>query len=223
MSIQGPQKIARIAIDCAGRGTEKVVSLIGEALSQGAPAGAHTTLVLENLRKLEGSLVEFLLDLSRRLASSHVRACIVDPSGLTSTFFEAFARSLPIAAFDDESMLARRKRVLVVEDDDETLEFLRTLLESCGHGCVIARSARKAFRFLEQEAFDLVLLDLVLPDADGMTVARHVLERGLPTPVVAVSGFLQLWTDDVYQESGISRRVSKPIRGRDLLEAVARS
>jgi len=222
MSIQGPRKAARIAINCAGRGTEKIVSQIGEALTRGAPAGAHTTLVLENLGKLEGSLVAFLSDLSRQLAGTHGRACIVDPSGLASTFLESFARSLPIAAYDDESMLSRRKRVLVVEDDEETLDFLRTLLESGGHVCVIARSARKACRLLENEPFDLVLLDLVLPDADGMTVARHVLERGLPSPVVAVSGFLGLWTEDVYAESGIRRRLSKPIRGRDLLEAVAR-
>ena len=218
---QGPQKVTRIAIDCAGRGTERVVSLIGEALSDPAATGAHITLILENLGKLEGSLIGFLSDLSRRLAGSRARACIVDPSGLATTYLENFARFLPIAAFDDESSLERRKRVLLVEDDEETLDFLRTLLESGGHDCVIARSAKKARHLLHEEGFDLILLDLVLPDGDGMAVAREVLERGLPTPVVAVSGFLERWSDEVYAKTGIHRRVSKPIRGRDLLEAVA--
>ena len=109
---------------------------------------------------------------------------------------------LPIVVYRSEQELVERKRILVVEDQNENIEFLKTLVESAGHRCEAVTSVGEAIRRLSTDPFDLVLLDLVLPDAEGIEVARHILEHQLNTLVIAISAHLDRWSDDRVARAG---------------------
>ncbi|THD79371.1 MAG: response regulator transcription factor [Phenylobacterium sp.] len=76
--------------------------------------------------------------------------------------------------------------VLVVEDDPSLNAALATTLRLAGYRAVTARTAAEGLRWYAHYSPDLVLLDLGLPDRDGLTVIRDIRERGT-TPIVVLS------------------------------------
>ena len=78
-------------------------------------------------------------------------------------------------------------RVLVVEDDSATTHALELLLRHQGYEVLMAHSVAEALRHLASEP-DCVLLDLMLPDGDGMRVLETVREKGLKSRVVVITG-----------------------------------
>lgn len=94
------------------------------------------------------------------------------------------------------------EHILVVEDDEDTLELLRRALERDGYVVEAAHGGREAIRKTEQRAFDLILSDLSMASGDGFTLVRELRLAGLyEGPVILMSA-----------ESGVERRV----RGLDL-------
>jgi two-component system KDP operon response regulator KdpE len=84
-------------------------------------------------------------------------------------------------------MATRQPRVLAVEDDPAALEFARASLEGQGLLVLLAASGAEALRLLREDAPDLVLLDLVLPDIDGFELLRQL--RALSAaPVIILTG-----------------------------------
>ena len=77
-------------------------------------------------------------------------------------------------------------RILVVEDDSEIVEALRRGLTGHGYDVHVAGTAQDALEQLRQRPADVILLDLGLPDLDGIEVVRRVREVG-PTPIVVLS------------------------------------
>jgi DNA-binding response OmpR family regulator len=78
-------------------------------------------------------------------------------------------------------------RLLLVEDDRMIGESLRSALRSSGYAVDWVRDGRAADAALSSERFDLVLLDLGLPQRDGITVLQALRARGDRTPVIIVS------------------------------------
>jgi len=78
-------------------------------------------------------------------------------------------------------------RVLLVEDDRMIGEGLRTALRQSGHAVDWVRDGRAADASLASERFDLVLLDLALPQRDGIEVLLALRSRGDRTPVIVVT------------------------------------
>src|SRR6478609_6638465 len=76
--------------------------------------------------------------------------------------------------------------VLVVEDDPSLNAALSATLKAAGFRPVSARTAAEGLRWFAHYAPDLVLLDLGLPDRDGLTVIAEIRERG-QTPIVVLS------------------------------------
>ena len=75
-------------------------------------------------------------------------------------------------------------KLLVVEDDLTLQQALLRLLEQWGYAADTASTAAEALAWLEQERFDLVLLDLGLPDADGLAFCQSLRRRRLHQPLV---------------------------------------
>jgi two-component system copper resistance phosphate regulon response regulator CusR len=76
-------------------------------------------------------------------------------------------------------------RILVVEDDPAVREFLRESLEEMSYAVTLAQDGEAAERFLEEERFNLILLDLNIPKRDGFEVL-HSLEGRMDRPAVLV-------------------------------------
>src|SRR3981081_2850538 len=72
---------------------------------------------------------------------------------------------------------ASRGRILVIDDEIDIRESLETLLDLEGYEVDLAQNGPEGERRLEQRAYDLVLLDLMMPEKSGMEVLRDVRER----------------------------------------------
>ena len=79
---------------------------------------------------------------------------------------------------------ASRTRVLLVEDDPNIVDLIRANLSVRGYDTLVCADADLALRLLETQAPDMVLLDLMLPDADGMELCRQIRERSAVAVIV---------------------------------------
>ena len=110
-------------------------------------------------------------------------------------------------------------RVLVVEDDEQTVALLRVLLESQGYKVASAGDGDQALGYLEKQVPDLVLLDLMMPHVDGITVCRKVREYS-SVPIIVLSA---LGMEDKKIEAldvGANDYVTKPFSARELMARV---
>jgi len=78
-------------------------------------------------------------------------------------------------------------RVLIVEDDEALAQFLRKRFAASHYEADVAADGERARELVEQQEYDLLILDLNLPKADGLEVLRHVRARTAALPVVALT------------------------------------
>ncbi len=112
-----------------------------------------------------------------------------------------------------------RATLLVVDDDVELRELLQEYLEQMGYAVVCVEDAPAMDAALAAQAFDLVVLDLMLPGEDGLSIARRLKEQGgLPIIILSAQG------EDVDRivglEVGADDYMSKPFNPRELLARV---
>jgi two-component system, NtrC family, response regulator AtoC len=113
-------------------------------------------------------------------------------------------------------------RILVVDDQESILFFLRKTLEAEGHEVVAANTCAQARAALSHGRFDLVLLDLKLPDGSGLDLLEET-RRSLPqTLVVMMTAFGDVETSVNAMKLGAFDYVNKPIRLENLLEILDR-
>ena len=103
--------------------------------------------------------------------------------------------------------------MLVVDDSPDGLESLRVVLELQGHEVRVAATGRQALEEAAAQRFELVLLDIGLPDIDGYRVARELQSRcGASVPVLAaVTGWGQPSDLQRSTEAGFARHFTKPV------------
>ncbi len=78
-------------------------------------------------------------------------------------------------------------RVLVVEDEKKTASFIRKALQSEGFIVDILHDGAEAFAAVSHTPFDVVVLDIMLPGRDGLSVVRQMRQRQIHTPVLLLS------------------------------------
>ncbi|MCG7871206.1 MAG: diguanylate cyclase [Candidatus Thiodiazotropha lotti] len=113
--------------------------------------------------------------------------------------------------------------VLIVDDEARHAESLATLVESWGYEVATASDGAKAAGLLVTRRFDLVLLDLHMPVADGFRVMEFVRKRSLHTRIITISGDPSL--DDAINslKKGADHFIRKPVTPVDLLKAIDES
>ncbi len=120
---------------------------------------------------------------------------------------------------------ARRKlRILLAEDNAINRELAVRLLEKRGHAVVTARNGREALATLEAQKFDLVLMDIQMPEVDGFEATRLIREKektaGGHLPIVAMTAHAMKGDRERCLEAGMDGYVSKPIEPRALIESI---
>ena len=86
---------------------------------------------------------------------------------------------------------ASHKKVLIVDDEPDTLELVKLVLESGGFETVLAASGKEALNELETSKPDLVLLDIMMPDMDGWEVFRKIKENNVNMPIAILTAKAQ--------------------------------
>jgi DNA-binding response OmpR family regulator len=107
--------------------------------------------------------------------------------------------------------------VLVVDDDARLREFMRVNLEAEGYSVLEAESGERALAAIEDQAPDLVLLDVVMPGIDGWQMLQRMQERHGSIPVIMFSGKLNDDSAAHATRGGASGFLGKPFDPRDLV------
>jgi two-component system, sensor histidine kinase and response regulator len=120
----------------------------------------------------------------------------------------------------------RPLRILLAEDGVVNQKVAVSLLERRGHSVQVANNGREALAALERERFDLVLMDVQMPELDGFeaTAAIRVQEReeGGHLPIVAMTAHAMKGDRERCLAAGMDDYLSKPIRADELYETVER-
>ncbi len=112
-----------------------------------------------------------------------------------------------------------KQKVLVVEDDPNTNDLVRLQLETAGYDVVCAFGGRQALNSARDERPDIILLDLVIPELDGLEVCREV-RRFSNTPIMMVTGRDDEFDRVLGLEMGADDYVTKPFSPRELVARV---
>jgi signal transduction histidine kinase/CheY-like chemotaxis protein len=115
-------------------------------------------------------------------------------------------------ARDRESVLDG-KRVLIVEDDVRNIFALSRVLEPCGLTLVIARNGLDALAVLNQQSVDLVLMDIMMPEMDGLEATRRIRAQAAFAKVPIIALTAKAMPDDQQRclEAGANDYITKPI------------
>jgi CheY-like chemotaxis protein/pyrroloquinoline quinone (PQQ) biosynthesis protein C len=115
------------------------------------------------------------------------------------------------------------KRILVVDDNATNLKLFTFLLASPAHDVRTATNAREALAVLEAFLPDLILMDIQLPDIDGLELTRQLRRspRTCDTTIVAVTAYAMKGDAERARAAGVDGYISKPIEKQAFRQAVA--
>jgi len=115
-------------------------------------------------------------------------------------------------------------RILLAEDNLVNQRLAMRLLEKRGHRVELASSGREAIEWLEKKRFDLILMDLQMPDMDGLEATALIRERekrdGGRTPIVALTAHTMKGDRERCLEAGMDNYINKPLDAVKFLEIV---
>jgi two-component system, sensor histidine kinase and response regulator len=147
-------------------------------------------------------------------------------NGILEVLGEAEPEDEPTTDGDGRPSGAPALRILLAEDGIVNQKVAVSLLERRGHAVVIANNGREALDTLERERFDLVLMDVQMPEMDGLQATAAIRERerghGPHIPIVAMTAHAMKGDRERCLAAGMDEYIPKPIRADQLYEVVER-
>jgi PAS domain S-box-containing protein len=120
----------------------------------------------------------------------------------------------------------RGLRVLLAEDNVINQRLVVRLLEKAGHSVIVTPNGRKALEALESGRFDLIIMDIQMPEMSGFEATRLIREKekhtGEHIPIVALTAHAMKGDREKCLEAGMDAYLTKPVRREDLFETVSR-
>jgi two-component system CheB/CheR fusion protein len=219
-------KLAAIEIDIAevwlevtdtGQGIDpRSLPLVFEMFQQ---ADAHPTT-----RRKSGLGIG--LAIVKRLVEAHGGQvdATSEGAGRGATFTVVLPRRsgpLPEGIQDAKASTLRGARILLVEDELQTLETFRSVLESAGAVLTTASSGEEALAKAAPGLFDLIVSDIAMPGMDGYALLARLREAGLrDVPALAVTGFARPADRKRALAAGFNEHLGKPLELEALLGAI---
>ena len=112
-------------------------------------------------------------------------------------------------------------RILFAEDEDAMRTYLARALENAGYSVAAVDRGTAAVPLLQEEHFDLLLSDIVMPEMDGIELAQRCAELSPATKVMFITGFAAV-TLKASREAPQAKVLSKPFHLKDLVMEVDR-
>ena len=162
-----------------------------------------------------------------------VAVCLPKPLGPSELLSAALTALGPTATGDSLRLAnsnqlvegSRQLRILVVEDNLVNQKLVIRMLEKMGHLCTLAQNGRAALKRLEAETFDLVLMDVQMPEMDGLTATRKIREKETQTkshlPIIAMTAHAIKGDRERCLEAGMDAYISKPVTSQGIAAAIA--
>lgn len=120
------------------------------------------------------------------------------------------------------------EKILVVDDDQVVLNSCRVVLNAEGYDLRLVSSAREAIAFLETEYVDLMIMDVKMPEKDGLYILDAIrekwpLQQWPELPVLVMSGYPTPDTINDLIKRGVREFISKPFTPDELVESVQKA
>ena len=115
--------------------------------------------------------------------------------------------------------------VLVAEDNEVNQLVIEATLKQLGHRCEVVSDGRAAVRRVAEKHFDVVLMDIQMPELDGVAAAREIRRlngAAARVPIIALTANAMAQDRDAYLAAGMDDYVSKPISSRQLAKVIER-
>lgn len=117
-------------------------------------------------------------------------------------------------------------RIIVIDDEADLREVLRLMLESHGHEVDEAANGSEGLKALAARKYDLVITDVLMPEEDGVTIAKRVPGMQPEARVLAISGggptMPADWSLKMMKMFGVDAALQKPFEEEELIGAVDR-
>jgi two-component system sensor histidine kinase/response regulator len=118
----------------------------------------------------------------------------------------------------------RRLRILLAEDNPVNQKVAAKMLERMGHTVLIAENGTEVLGALEKQSFDLILMDIQMPEVDGFEATRSIRERERDTgehlPIVAMTAHAMKGDKERCLQAGMDSYIAKPINVQQLFETI---
>ena len=167
-------------------------------------------------------------ELIARAEADHILGYLVKPikqSELLDAIMTVLGSSQEVSANDVPDVIqGRRLRVLLAEDNPVNQRVARTILEKAGHEVTVAHNGREALARTQAERFDVILMDVQMPEMDGLEATKAI--RGLETgrggrvPIVGVTAHAMKGDRERCLGAGMDGYLPKPIRPAALFAAI---
>jgi len=113
-------------------------------------------------------------------------------------------------------------RILIVEDSPVNMVLTVAILKRAGHEALQAETAAEGLSLARTHLPDLILMDIQLPDMDGLEATRLLREdsRTCDIPIIALTAFAMKGDAEIMREAGCDAYITKPIRYQEFLQEV---
>ena len=121
-------------------------------------------------------------------------------------------------------MGTRMSSILVVDDDAQVLDVMSEMLRLEGHSVAVAENGRRAVEQIQNEAFDLVITDLIMPEKEGLETIADIRKYCGDMPIIAISGGGRVGPTDYLETAlfiGANVTLAKPFGRQELIKAVS--
>jgi CheY-like chemotaxis protein len=150
-------------------------------------------------------------------------------AGTTFQFTGWFGKQNRLAELDEpntvvDKTVLKHLTILVAEDNAVNRRLITKVLESAGHRVTAVANGKDAVRTVEAEMFDLILMDMEMPDIDGLEATktiRAIEPKNVHVPIYALTAHTLPGDRDKCFEAGMDGFISKPIAVDDVLRIVA--
>lgn len=126
---------------------------------------------------------------------------------------------------DTQALFVRPLKILLAEDSAVNQKLALAILNRQGHEAIVVDNGRKALDALEQDSFDLVLMDVQMPEMDGLTATEEIRRRECQTqeriPIIAMTARAMKEDRKRCLEAGMDAYISKPVQALALEEVIA--
>ncbi len=126
---------------------------------------------------------------------------------------------------DDDIDTSKKWRILVAEDQHINVRLITAIMDRLGHDIVIASNGIEAVKRLREQTFDLVLMDIQMPEMDGVLATKVIRSSDADwsnIPIIALTAHAMVNTRNAYFQAGMNGFVSKPISIETLVNEMAR-
>jgi signal transduction histidine kinase/CheY-like chemotaxis protein len=162
--------------------------------------------------------------LTKPVRRAELKAALLMALGAPSAASDPGAASPAGAAATEAEMAGRKLHILLAEDNAVNQRVARALLEKRGHTVSVAGNGREAVRLTEEQDFDLVLMDVQMPEMDGLEATAVLRAReaggGRRLAIVAMTAHAMKGDAERCLEAGMDAYVSKPIKPDVLFAAI---